>query len=123
MLTYYIVHYTTLHNGKVINNSIGRVILDKTASTETQHIPITWENLDEINEKYGLFSVWNCRKGRKIEFFSWHSTIKEWKTTDLNLELRISYTPYNAPIEDIMKYWEGDKAIQYLVERGLKVAK
>lgn len=32
-------------------------------------------------------------------------------------------TLYNASIEDIMKYWEGDKAIQYLVERGLKVAR
>ena len=126
MLKYYLVCYSTLYNGQVINNSIGRVILDETAATETQHIPITWENLDEINNKYGLscaFNIWNCRKGRKIEFFSWRSAIKEWKTADFNLELRISYTPYNAPIEDIMKYWEGDKAIQYLAERGLKVVK
>lgn len=126
MLKYYLVRYSTLYNGQVINNSIGRVILDETAATETQHIPITWENLDEINNKYGLscaFNIWNCHKGRKIEFFSWRSAIKEWKTANFNLELRISYTPYNAPIEDIMKYWEGDKAIQYLVERGLKVAK
>ena len=126
MLTYYLVCYSTLYNGQVINNSIGHAILDETTSTETQHIPITWENLNAIYNKYGLscaFNIWNCRKGRKIEFFSWRSAIKEWKTTDFNLELRISYTPYNAPIEDIMKYWEGDKAIQYLVERGLKVAK
>lgn len=126
MLKYYLVYYSTLYNGHVINNNIGRVILDETAATETQHIPITWENLDEINDKYGLscaFNIWNCRKGRKIEFFSWRSAIKEWKTTDFNLELRISYMPYNAPIEDIMKYYEGDKAIQYLVERGLKVAR
>lgn len=126
MLTYYLVCYSTLYNGQVIKNNIGRVILDETASTETQHIPITWKNLNEINDKYGLscaFNIWNCRKGRKIEFFSWRSAIKEWKTTDFNLELRISYTPYNASIEDIMKYWDGDKAIQYLVERGLTVVK
>ena len=126
MLKYYLVFYSTLYNGQVINNNIGHVILDETAATETQHIPITWENLNTIYNKYGLscaFNIWNCRKGRKIEFFSRRSAIKEWKTTDFNLELRISYTPYNAPIEDIMKYWEGDKAIQYLAERGLKVAK
>lgn len=126
MLTYYLVCYSTLYNGQVINNNIGHVILDETAATETQHIPITWENLNTIYNEYGLscaFNIWNYRKGRKIEFFSWSSAIKEWKTTDFNLELRISYTPYNAPIEDIMKYCEGDKAIQYLVERGLKVAK
>lgn len=126
MLKYYIVCYSTLHNGKVINNSISHVILDETASTETQHIPITWENLDEVNNKYGLscaFNVWNYHKGRIIEFLSLHPTIKEWKTADFNLELRITYTPYNASIEDIMKYQEGDKAIQYLVERGLKVVK
>ena len=126
MLTYYLVCYSTLYNGQVINNSIGHAILDETTSTETQHIPITWENLNTIYNEYGLscaFNIWNCREGRKIEFFSWRSAIKEWKTADFNLELRISYTPYNAPIEDIMKYWEGDKAIQYLVERGLKVAR
>lgn len=126
MLKYYLVCYSTLYNGQVINNYIGHVILDETAATETQHIPITWENLNTIYNEYGLscaFNIWNCRKGRKIEFFSWRSAIKEWKTADFNLELRISYTPYNASIEDIMKYWEGDKAIQYLVERGLKVAK
>ena len=126
MLKYYLVCYSTLYNGQVINNSIGHVILDETASTETQHIPITWENLDEVNNKYGLscaFNVWNYHKGRIIEFFSLRPAIKEWKTTNFNLELRISYTPYNASIEDIMKYWEGDKAIQYLVERGLKVAR
>ena len=126
MLKYYLVCYSTLYNGQVISNNIGNVILDETAATETQHIPITWENLNTIYNEYGLscaFNIRNCRKGRKINFFSWRSAIKEWKTTDFNLELRISYTPYNASIEDIMKYWEGDKAIQYLVESGLKVAK
>ena len=126
MLKYYIVCYSTLHNGQVINNNIGHVILDETTTTETQHIPITWENLNTIYNEYGLscaFNIWNCRKGRKIEFFSWRSAIKEWKTTNPNLELRISYTPYNASIEEILKYHDGNKAIQYLVERGLKVAK
>ena len=124
MLTYYLVFYSTLYNGQVINNNIGHVILDETAATETQHIPITWENLNTIYNEYGLscaFNIWNCRKGRKIEFFSWRSAIKEWKTTDSNLELRISYTPYNASIEEILKYHDGNKAIQYLVERGLTV--
>lgn len=71
MLKYYLVCYSTLYNGQVINNYIGHVILDETAATETQHIPITWENLNEINNEYGLscaFNIWNCRKGRKIEF-------------------------------------------------------
>lgn len=126
MLNYYLVFYTTLHKGQVINNRVGHTILDETAATETQHIPITWENLDEINEKCGLtvaFNVWNCRKGRKIEFFTWCKAIKEWKTTDPELELRITYNRYDAPIEDIMKYYDGSKAIQYLVERGLTVVK
>lgn len=125
MLKYYLVCYSTLYNGQVINNNTGHVILDETAAIETQHIPITWENLNTIYNEYGLscaFNIWNCRKGRKIEFFSWRSAIKEWKTTDFNLERRISYTPYNASIEEILKYHDGNKAIQYLVERGLTVA-
>ena len=125
MLKYYLVCYSTLYNGQVINNNIGNVILDETA-TETQHIPITWENLNTIYSEYGLscaFNIWNCRKGRRIEFFSWRPAIKEWKTADFDLELRISYTPYDASIEEILKYHDGNKAIQYLVERGLKVAK
>ena len=57
MLTYYLVFYSTLYNGQVINNNIGHVILDETAATETQHIPITWENLNTIYNEYGLSSV------------------------------------------------------------------
>lgn len=130
MLRFYDIYYTTYHNGVAIGTEYRYGCFDK-APTE-EDVAITWDNLYEMYHKYALcfnFNIWEFKKGRVVSFFSdrWFDKdsrdVKEWKTSDLHITLTIRYKEDNPSIDRVMKYHDGEKAIQYLVERGLTVIK
>lgn len=90
---------------------------------------ITWDNLDDYFAKYGLvlpFNVWHRKKGRLLSFFSDMETscrdIKEWKT-ELKLTIKEEYIlEKHINLQTVMEYYDAEKAIQYLKERGLKIS-
>lgn len=127
MLHYYRVLFTTYNNGVKVGNTSGFIIADENEIKE-KTIPITWENLEEVYYNYGLsvpFNIWNFKRGRVISFFEGGLTdknrrdIKEWKTPELNMKLVITYEVCRCSLNDIINYWDSEKAIQYLRERNL----
>lgn len=127
MLHYYRVLYTTYNNGVKVGRTDGFTIADENEIKE-ETIPITWENLKEVYYDYGLnfpFNYWNFKRGRVISFFEGGLTdknrrdIKEWKTPTLNIKLVITYEIFPCSLNDILNYWNSEKAIQYLRERNL----
>lgn len=127
MLHYYRVLYTTYNNGVKVGRTDGFTIADENEIKE-KTIPITWENLKEVYYDYGLnfpFNYWNFKRGRVISFFEGGLTdknrrdIKEWKTPTLNIKLVITYETFPCSLNDILNYWDSEKAIQYLRERNL----
>jgi hypothetical protein len=93
-----------------------------------EKVQVTWDNLNDIRQKFGLalpFNIWNYKKGRVISFFNaslfnrktWD--IKEWKESDLDLCLQITYIKAHPCIDDILKWHNQEQAIQYLKERGI----
>lgn len=127
MLHYYRVLYTTYNNGVKVGRTDGFTIADENEIKE-KTIPITWENLKEVYYDYGLnfpFNYWNFKRGRVISFFEGGLTdknrrdIKEWKTPTLNIKLVITYEIFPCSLNDILNYWNSEKAIQYLRERNL----
>ena len=127
MLHYYRVLYTTYNNGVKVGNTSGFTIADESEVKE-ETIPITWENLEEVYYDYGLelpFNYYNSKRGRVISFFEGafcdknRRDIKEWKTPELNMKLIITYEVMPCSLNDIINYWDGEKAIQYLRERNL----
>lgn len=127
MLHYYRVLYTTYNNGVKVGNTSGSVIADENEIKE-KTIPITWENLKEVYYNFGLelpFNIWDFKRGRVISFFEGCLTdknrrdIKEWKTPELNMKLVITYEVIPCSLNDILNYWNSEKAIQYLRERNL----
>lgn len=99
-------------------------------------VDVSWDNVDDVLEKYGAFlpfsihNGWMKRTGhRRIEFDSvWFALrkdkptpIKERKTSNPNIRVEVEWVETNPPIEDILKWPDADKAIQYLVERGLSL--
>lgn len=127
MLHYYRVLSTTYNNGVSVGKRYGSAIIDESEVKE-ETIPITWENLEEVYYDYGLklpFNIWNFKRGRIISFFEGGLTdknrrdIKEWKTPELNMKLVITYEVMPCSLNDIINYWDSDKAIQYLRERNL----
>lgn len=87
---------------------------------------ITWDNLNDYYFKYGAllpFNLWNRKKGRLISF--WETScrdIKEWKT-ELKLTVKEEYIlEKHINLKAVMEYYDAEKAIQYLKERGLTVS-
>ena len=50
--------------------------------------------------------------------------IKEWKTPNLNMTVKTIYEESDefTSIKKILEYYNGEKAIQYLTERGISIA-
>lgn len=127
MLHYYRVLYTTYNNGIKVGNTSGFTIADENEIKE-KTIPITWENLEEVYYDYGLslpFNYYNSKRGRVISFFSGafcdknRRDIHERKTPVLDMKLVITYEVWRCSLNDIINYWDSEKAIQYLRERNL----
>lgn len=122
--------FLTLYNEKgerIARRYCGLTLLETTPENTID--TITWDNLSDYYTKYGVllpFSLWYRKKGRLISFFSSIETscpdIKEWKT-DLNLTLKHDYMKDDwVSIEDVLKWHDIDKAIQYLKEHGLSIS-
>ena len=89
---------------------------------DTDIININWDNAEEEICKLDIwlpFGITKRRKGLKIFFWDdIFTNIKQWKE-DLNIEIKTTWREYKPTIKDIMSFNDSDKAIQYLVERGL----
>lgn len=90
----------------------------------TDVIKINWENIEKEIYKFDPwfifpFGITKRRKG--LQLFFWDdmfTNIKQWKD-DLNIEIKTTWTEYKPTINELLNFYDGDKAIQYLVERGL----
>lgn len=126
MLKFYRIYYNTIVRGYRVDTKVAKMVTEETPHNDK--IVLTWDNLTEMYQKYGLelgFNIWNMRRGRRISFWNMEIRnkktwdIKEWKEPQLALTLDIEYRAYTPSIDEIMQWYDGDKAIQYLVERGL----
>ena len=92
----------------------------------TKDIDITWNNAEEEVNKLDSWSVpfgiTKTKKGLKI--FYWDdlfNNVKQWKE-DLNMSIETVWIEYKPSLKEIINFPDSDKAIQYLVERGLNMS-
>lgn len=130
MLKFYSVVYKTYNNGTYIDTDYAKTLKEEN-EVKDDLVFINWDNLSEMYHKYSLalpFNIWNFKKGRLISFFVGNPfkkdfrDIKEWKTK-LNIMINIEYKDISnsTSIEEVLKWHDAEKAIQYLNERGLKI--
>ena len=91
----------------------------------TDVIKINWDNAEEEIQKHDIWLPFGITKRRKgLKLFFWDdlfTSVKQWKE-DLDIEIKTSWIEYKPTIKEIMDFKDSDKAIQYLVERGLTVS-
>ena len=130
MLKFYSIAYKTYNNGTYIDTHYATTLKEE-SETKNDLVFINWDNLSEMYHKYNLslpFNIWNFKKGRLVSFFVDNPfkknfrDVKEWKTK-LDIMVKIEYTDISnsMSIEDILKWHDAEKAIQYLNERNLKI--
>lgn len=88
----------------------------------TDVIKINWNNVEQEIYKIGLHLPFGITKRRKgLQLFFWDdlfTNVKQWKE-ELNIEIKTTWTEYKPTINELLNFRDGDKAIQYLVERRL----
>ena len=130
MLKFYSIAYKTYNNGTYIDTHYATTLKEE-SETKNDLVFINWDNLSEMYHKYNLslpFNIWNFKRGRLVSFFVDNPfkknfrDVKEWKTK-LDIMVKIEYTDISnsMSIEDVLKWHDAEKAIQYLNERNLKI--
>lgn len=124
MLKYYQVTYRTFVNNEKLIPYSGTIIQEEEASQDEKFL-LDWNNVEEMSKRFGVylaFSIWEKKKGRVLDFFGKAKNIKEWKSKELNLRFEIHFKEIPSPsIAEILKYSDGEKAIRYLNQLGLKL--
>jgi hypothetical protein len=130
MLKFYSIAYKTYNNGTYIDTHYAKTLKEE-SEIKNDLVLINWDNLSEMYHKYSLslpFNIWNFKKGRLVSFFDGNPfkkdfrDIKEWKTK-LDITVKIEYTDISnsTSIQEVLRWHDAEKAIQYLNERGLKI--
>lgn len=130
MLNFYLYTVCHYHNDKFISEiDCGELLTDR--KPQDKEYNATWDNIVDIIEEelphfIGGYNIRQRKKGMKISFYKggdiWYH-IKQWKNPELNVKIKVSYTKVNKSISRILDWSDGEKALQYLVERGLTVIK
>ena len=130
MLKFYSIAYKTYNNVTNIDTHYARTLKEE-SEIKNDLVFINWDNLSEMYHKYNLslpFNIWNFKKGRLVSFFVDNPfkknfrDVKEWKTK-LDIMVKIEYTDISnsMSIDEVLKWHDAEKAIQYLNERNLKI--
>ena len=128
-MEFYRVIVETFNDGHCVGTSCGTSLLEEEPKDFSEKI--TWDNLAEKYTQYGInlyFNVWNFKKGRVVSFFNnkffpkpYEKDVKEWKNP-LDIVVKVTYKKYTTmSIEEVLKWHDIEKAIQYLKERGLAI--
>lgn len=91
----------------------------------TDVIKINWDNAEEEIQKLDIWLPFGITKRRKgLKLFFWDdlfTNVKQLKE-DLDIEIKTYWREYKPSLKEIMNFKDSDKAIQYLVERGLSTS-
>ena len=129
-MEFYNVIYEIYNNNTKVGEQWGKDLTDNPTEKE---IKINWENLRDIYKTYGgilPFNYWNFKRGRLISFFNCKVSdkntwdIKEWKTPELNIILKIKYKKRNSnyiSLNEILNWHDHEKAMIYLKEKNIKL--
>ena len=91
-------------------------------------IKVNWGNVEEeilkIKNVYPILPFEIIKKRKGLKLFFWNNlflNVKQWKE-DLNIEIKTTWKEYQPSIKMLMNFYDSNKAIQYLVERGLNIS-
>lgn len=135
MLEFYREKIFTYHNGEYIGGELGGLYLED-KKPQDRVVKLTWDNLLENFAKDGAwyrFGWYKRKKGLAIEFYledmslniidiiRGKNIVKQWKDPELNITIEYKYEKVNRSISEVLNYHDNEKALKYLVERGLTV--
>lgn len=132
MLKFYHVKCTTYVNGIDRGTNYGHKVLIEEESAKDYSVFATWENITEFYHNHALsscFQLYNFKHGKYLSFedfnpfkrYTWD--IAQWRHPETKIELKFHYVEVHPSINEVLHYHNGEKAMQYLLERGINIVK
>lgn len=132
MLKFYHVNYTTYVNGVDRGANYGWKALTDEDEAKDYTILVNWENIADFYCKYAPavpFQLYNFKRGHYLSFsdFSLFKSktwdIAQWRHPELKIEIKVEYKEMRPSINEVLHWSNGEKAMQYLLERGINIVK
>ena len=132
MLKFYHVKCTTYVNGIERGTNYGHKTLMEEEEAKDCSIVATWENITEFYYNHALsscFQLYNFKRGKYLSFEDFNLfkrqtwDIAQWRHPEMKIELKFHYVEVHPSINEILRYHNGEKAMQYLLERGIGIVK
>lgn len=132
MLKFYRVKCTTYVNGIDRGTNYGWEVLMEEEEAKDYSVIATWENITEFYHDYApasCFQLYNFKRGKYLSFndfnlfkrYTWD--IAQWRHPEMKIELKFHYKEIHPSINEILRYHNGEKTMQYLLERGMNIVK
>lgn len=132
MLKFYHVKCTTYVNGIERGTNYGHKTLMEEEEAKDCSIVATWENITEFYYNHALsscFQLYNFKRGKYLSFEDFNLfkrqtwDIAQWRHPEMKIELKFHYVEVHPSINEVLRYHNGEKAMQYLLERGMNIVK
>lgn len=128
MLEFYKKTVKMYVDNKLMNTTDWNVLKEEEVQLK-EKIKVTWENVEQVNEKIGFATSYyykQVRQGKVISFRDYSfKGIKpgycEWIDKNINIYFLITYEIITPTKKEIIKWWDKEKMNQYLKERGLTI--
>lgn len=108
------------HGKEVTRRYVGQCIKDE---SEVRNIErhYNWENIHELCNTGLMYAYTESRRKGRVLQVNGEVIFHEWKDTDMELTLKVEHIKDNPSLYDIVHFHDGEKAIQWMVERGLHI--
>lgn len=125
MLQPYSMEITVIVNNNLVYRTFTPMFISEIKFIDVEK-EYDWNNISELFEEnknvYKNFKLLNTKKGKKLYIYDCchfkNFKLVEWKD-NLKFKLISKYIKRDPSIEEILKYPDGDMAIEYPVERGM----
>ena len=119
MTYFYRVREGLFYRGEEVTHRwAGRCIKDE-SEVKNLEWHYTWANIHELCNNSLMYAYTeNRRKGRVLHVNS-EAIFREWKDTDMELTLKVEYKKHTPSLYEVVRFYDGEKAIQWMLERGL----
>ena len=121
MTNFYEIKISLFYQGKEATYRWGGRCIKDESEVRNFELHYNWANIHELCDNSLMYAYTESRRKGRVLQVNGKVIFHEWKDTDMELTLKVEHIKYNPSLYDVVHFHDGEKAIQWMVERGLHV--
>lgn len=119
MTHFYKIRTGLFYQGKeVAHRWCGTCIKDE-SEVRNSEWHYTWTNIHELCNSNLIYAYTESRRKGRMLCVNGEVVFREWDDADMELTLKAEYQKFVPSLHDVIHFHDGEKAIQWMLERGL----